>query len=51
MQLVSMHGRHLRLTVAKGDSEYRQWRSWGTTVLWPREWCWLPGEQMEFSFG
>jgi hypothetical protein len=50
MQLVCVEGPHLRLTVAKGDPEFRQWRSWGTEVLWPPDWCWLPGQQIEFTF-
>jgi hypothetical protein len=50
MQLVCVEGPHLRLTVANGDSEYRQWRSWGTEVLWPPDWVWLPGKQTEFTF-
>lgn len=49
MELVSVEASgHLRLIVAKTDPERRQWISWRQSVLWPPEWVWLPGQQMEF---
>jgi hypothetical protein len=48
MRLVCVEGKHLRLTVAKGDAEYRRWKAWKIEVQWPADWCWLPGQQMEF---
>jgi hypothetical protein len=51
MQLVSMpYTNRVIVTVAKGDPEYKQWRSWQQTVSWPSSWVYFPGDQMEFLF-
>jgi hypothetical protein len=52
MKLVSVpYPDRVIVAPAKGDPEYKQWRAWETTASWPSSWVYLPGEQMEFSFG
>lgn len=36
----------LVLTVAKSDPERKKFERQRTTVMWPADWCWLPGQQM-----
>jgi hypothetical protein len=39
----------VRVTVAKGDPEYQQWHFRKASVIWPREWVYLPGDQMDLA--
>lgn len=39
-----------RCRPAPGDPGRKQWVGWDQSVLWPRDWFYLPGDQRQLQF-